>query len=47
MNGQAMAKKFPSERHRQQRFKNYAVMGVIVALVVIFYVVFIVRSGGL
>lgn len=42
-----MAKRPWSERHRQQRVKNYAVAGIIVALVVIFYVVFIVRAGGL
>ena len=40
-----MAKKFYSERHREQRGKNYAMLAVIVSLIVIFYLVFIARAG--
>ncbi|MEK9708220.1 MAG: hypothetical protein VW713_03940 [Alphaproteobacteria bacterium] len=40
-----MAKKFYSERHREQRGKNYAMLAVIGSLIVIFYLVFIARAG--
>ena len=34
-----------SERHRQQRGKNYAVLFALLAFCVIFYFVFIIRAG--
>ncbi len=40
-----MARRDPSERHRQQRGKNFALLGVLVGFCVIFYLVFIVRAG--
>lgn len=40
-----MAKRAPSERHREQRRKNYAMLAVIGGLIVIFYLVFIARAG--
>jgi hypothetical protein len=41
----AMAKREYSERHRQQRGKNYALLAALVGFCVIFYLVFIVRAG--
>ena len=41
-----MAKRFPSDRHRRQRGKNLAMLAVLFALVVLFYVVTMVRMGG-
>ena len=35
-----------SDMHRRQRTKNYAVLAVLLALVVLFYVVAIVRMKG-
>ena len=40
-----MAKRELSERHREQRGKNYAMLAVIAGLIVIFYLVFIARAG--
>ena len=40
-----MAKREYSERHREQRGKNYAMLAVIGGLIVIFYLVFIARAG--
>jgi hypothetical protein len=40
-----MAKREYSERHREQRGKNYAMLGVILGLIVTFYLVFIARAG--
>ena len=40
-----MAKREYSERHREQRGKNYAMLGVICGLILIFYLVFIARAG--
>jgi uncharacterized membrane protein len=40
-----MAKRYLSERHREQRGKNYAMLAVIVGLIAIFYLVFIARAG--
>ncbi len=39
-------KRFRSEVHRRQRGKNLALAAVLVALMVLFYVVAIVRMGG-
>ena len=36
----------PSEMHRRQRGKNLAVLAVLVAMCVLFYVITIVRGGG-
>lgn len=40
-----MAKREYSERHREQRGKNYAMLAVISGLIVIFYLVFLARAG--
>lgn len=40
-----MAKRELSERHREQRGKNYALAGIILGLIVIFYLVFVARAG--
>lgn len=40
-----MAKREYSEMHRRQRGKNYALLAVLVAFCVIFYLVFITRAG--
>lgn len=40
-----MAKRYFSERHREQRGKNYAMLAVISGLILIFYLVFIARAG--
>lgn len=39
-------RRFYSEVHQRQRSKNLAVLGILVGLVVLFYVVAIVRIGG-
>jgi hypothetical protein len=39
-------KRFPSEVHRRQRWKNLAMLAVLVGLVVLFYVVTVVRMGN-
>jgi predicted anti-sigma-YlaC factor YlaD len=36
----------PSKRHRQQRGKNYALLAVLLAIIVLFYVLTLVRMGG-
>ncbi len=36
----------PSEYHRQRRGRNLALLAVLAALVVLFYVITIVRMGG-
>ena len=41
-----MARREYSERHRQRRGKNYAVLLLLVGLVVLFYVVFLARAGS-
>lgn len=35
-----------SERHRQQRAKNWIVLGAIIGLCILFFVITIVRFGG-
>jgi hypothetical protein len=40
-----MARREYSERHRQQRRKNYALLAVLVGFCVIFYLVFVTRAG--
>ncbi len=40
-----MAKREYSQRHREKRGKNYAMLAVISGLIVIFYLVFIARAG--
>lgn len=40
------AGRYPSEVHRRKRAKNLAVAGVLVGLVVLFYLVAIVRMSG-
>ncbi len=40
-----MARREISQRHRQQRAKNYTVLIVLLSLCVIFYLVFIARAG--
>jgi len=40
-----MSRREFSERHRQQRTKNYAVLAAILAVCAVFYFVFIVRAG--
>ena len=40
-----MARQDLSERHRQQRRKNYALLAVLVGFCVVFYLVFLVRAG--
>jgi hypothetical protein len=39
-------RRYVSEVHKRQRSKNYAMLAVLGALVVLFYVVAIVRIGG-
>jgi hypothetical protein len=39
-------RRYVSEVHRRQNSKNYAMLAVLGALVVLFYVVAIVRIGG-
>lgn len=39
-------KRWRSDVHRRQRYKNLAVLGVLLAMVVLFYVLSIVRMGG-
>ena len=41
-----MARREYSERHRQRRGKNYAVLFLLLGLAAVFYVVFLVRAGG-
>ena len=41
-----MARREYSERHRQRRGKNYALLFLLLGLVVVFYVVFLVRAGS-
>lgn len=40
-----MAKRVLSDRHREQRGKNYAMAAVIIGLIAVFYLVFIARAG--
>lgn len=40
-----MARSHLSQRHRQQRVKNYAILIVLVSLCIIFYLTFITRAG--
>ncbi|MEH6754537.1 MAG: hypothetical protein V7788_10255 [Alphaproteobacteria bacterium] len=40
-----MAKRELSDRHREQRGKNYAMAAVILGLIGVFYLVFIARAG--
>lgn len=40
-----MARREYSERHRQKRAKNYALLAVLVGFCVVFYLVFITRAG--
>lgn len=40
-----MARREYSERHRQQRGKNYALLALLVGFCVVFYLVFIARAG--
>jgi uncharacterized membrane protein len=40
-----MAKREISDRHREQRGKNYAMAAVILGLIAIFYLVFVARAG--
>jgi len=40
-----MAKRYLSERHREQRGKNYAMAAVILGLIGVFYLVFVARAG--
>lgn len=44
--GDGAGRRFRSEVHRRQRGKNLALAGVLIALMVLFYVVAIVRMGG-
>ena len=43
----AMVRRQYSERHRQQRSKNLALLAALLALVLLFYLVFMARVGGL
>jgi len=40
-----MAKRELSDRHREQRGKNYAMAAAILGLIGVFYLVFIARAG--
>jgi hypothetical protein len=40
-----MARRELSERHREQRTKNFLVLGGLIAFCVILYLVFITRAG--
>ena len=40
-----MARREYSERHREQRKKNLAVLAALLAFCVVFYLVFIIRAG--
>ncbi len=42
-----MKKREYSARHKQQRSKNRALMLLLLGLVVLFYLVFMARAGGL
>ena len=41
-----MARREYSERHRQRRSKNLALLFLLLGVVVVFYVVFLVRAGS-